>query len=199
MARAIGVKNLHYAELLTDEAGKVATFATPTRIEKLINFGTTNNYSEYSFYSDDIIEEAGEALQSEAISIELGYLPNKLKAAITGNEYIEDKGIYVTRANVQQPAIALLYEIALSDGTSDYRVLYNCKLKLTEQSNATQSDSIESSNVTLEGLAIPLKSIHAFDMQISSGDSSADDTIIKNFFKAVQLPNATGDVRKASK
>lgn len=189
MARAIGIKNLHYAKLTKDDYGATPTFDAPKRVEKLINFGTTNNYSEYSFYSDDIIEEAGEALQSEAISIEIGYLPNDLKAALTGNEYDPENGTYVTKTNVQQPAIALLYEIALSDGSSDYRVLYNCKLKLTEQQNSTQSDSIESSNVMLEGLAIPLKSTGVFDMQISSADSAADNNIITNFFKTVQLGN----------
>lgn len=190
MARAIGVKNLHYAPLSADPLGGSPTFGKPTRIEKLINFGTSNNYSEYTFYSDDIVEEAGESLQSESISIEIGYLPNALKAALTGNEYKAEKGIYVTKANVQQPAIALLYEISLSDGSSDYRVLYNCKLKITEQSNETQGDSIESSTYTLEGLAIPLKSLGIFDMQISSADDAADETIITNFFESVQLPTS---------
>lgn len=190
MARAIGVKNLHYATLSTDQVGSAPTFGAVTKIDKLISFGTTNNYSEYSFYSDDIIEEAGETLQSEEISIEIGYLPNELKAALTGNEYKVEKGVYVTKANAKQPAIALLYEISLSDGESDYRVLYNCKLKITEQSNETQGDGIESSTYTLEGLAIPLKSLGIFDMQISSGDSAADETIITNFFKTVQLPTS---------
>lgn len=190
MARAIGVKNLHYAKVTTDPVGGTSTFAVPTRIEKLINFGTSNNYSEYAFYSDDILEEAGETLQSENITIELGYLSNELKAALTGHEYISAKGIFVTKAAVQQPAIALLYEIALSDGTSDYRVLYNCKLKITEQSNATNGESTESSNVTIEGVALPLKSIGAFDLQISSADEAADSTVITKFFTEVQLPVA---------
>ena len=190
MARAIGVKNLHYAPLSADPLGGTPTFGKPTRIEKLINFGTSNNYSEYAFYSDDIVEEAGESLQSESISIELGYLPNELKAALTGNHYIAEKGIYVTKAKAPQPAIALLYEISLSDGTSDFRVLYNCKLKITEQTNATNGEGVESSNVTLEGVAIPLKSLGIFDMQISTADEAADSTIIENFFKTVQLPTA---------
>ena len=188
MARAIGVKNLHYARLMSDNVGSIPTFGEVTRIDKLINFGTSNNYTEYSFYSDDILEEAGEALQSESVTIELGYLPNDLKAALTGNEYIAEKGMYVTKASVQQPAIALLYEISLSDGSSDLRVLYNCKLKLTEQSNATKGDSIDPSNVTLEGIAIPLKSIGVFDMQISTADEAADQSAVTNFFKTVQLP-----------
>lgn len=190
MARAIGVKNLHYAPLTADQVGGTPTFGPVKKIEKLISFGTTNNYSEYSFYSDDVIEEAGETLQSEEISIEIGYLPNSLKAALTGNEYKVEKGVYVTKANAQQPAIALMYEISLSDGTSDYRVLYNCKLKITEQTNETQGDGIESSTYTLEGLAIPLKSLGIFDMQISSGDEAADETIITNFFTTVQLPTS---------
>lgn len=199
MARAIGIKNLHYANLLTDEYNGTPTYGKPVRVDKLINFGTTNNYSEYSFYSDDLIEEAGESLQSEALSLELGYITNALKADITGNDYDKTTGTYVTKASIRQPQIALLYEISLSDGSSDFRVLYNCKLKLTEQNNATKSDSIESSNVNLEGLAIPLKSIGAFDMMISSADSAADADIISNFFTEVQLPKDISRTVKLNK
>lgn len=188
MARAIGVKNLYYAKLLTDPIdGGTPTYETPVRVPKLLKFGTSNNYTSYAFYSDDITEEAGESLQTETVSIELGYLTNQMKADILGYVY-DEKGRLMTSASVTQPSVALLYEISLSDGTSDYRVIYNCRLKQTEVENTTQGDSIESADVVLEGTAIPLKSLRIFDMLISSGDEKADLNVIDNFFKNVQLP-----------
>ena len=45
----------------------------------------------------------------------------------------------------------------------------------------------------IEGIAIPLKSLQAFDMQISSADPSANGDIITNFFAEVQLPVGAGE------
>ena len=43
------------------------------------------------YYSDDIIEEAGESLQSETISIELGYLSNELNERAVTFDYAREE------------------------------------------------------------------------------------------------------------
>lgn len=190
MARRIGNKNLHYAPLTKDELGVGGlTYGKPERIPKVISFKTSDEYADYTFYSDDGVEETGKRLVKSEIEIEVGYIQNKLKAALTGIKYDESTGKTYKNTNVSQPAIALMYEMSKSDGAkSDYRVLYKCILSIEESESTTIEDGVESNTFVLKGTAIPTINTGDLDMEIDGEDAAEGAAaIIEDFFTEVQL------------
>lgn len=185
--RRIGFKNLHYAKLTADSSGK-PTYGEVVKIPKCINIKTSDEYGEYTFYSEDTVEESGKKLVKSEIEIEVGYITNKLKADLTGIRYDAASGKTYKGTTSNQPIVAILYEMPRSDGESDYRVLYKCTFAIEESEAKTIEDGVESSNFILKGVAVPLATTGDVDMEISSDDTAegAND-IITNFFKAVQV------------
>lgn len=187
MGRRIGFKNLHYAKLTADSGSK-PTYGELTKIPKCINIKTSDEYGEYTFYSEDTVEEAGKKLVKSEIEIELGYLSNKLKADLTGIRYDAATGKTYKGTTANQPIIAIAYEMPRSDGESDYRVLYKCTFAIEESEAKTIEDGVESSNFILKGVAVPLASTGDLDMEISSDDEAEGvATIISSFFTEVQV------------
>ena len=189
MARCIGTKNLHYALLTSDGSGIEPMYDSMEKIPKVINFKTTDNYAEYTFYSEDGVEETGKKLVSVEIEIEVGYIGNKLKSDITGVTYDPTTGKTYKNSNMVQPAIAIAYEMTKSAGApSDYRVLYKCNLSIDESESTTTEDGIESNNFVLKGIAVPLSYNGNVDMEIN-GEEVAEGAqeVINNFFTEIQL------------
>lgn len=188
MSRRIGCKNLHYAIVTKGENGQVS-YGTPVPIKKLISVKTTDQFAEYTFYSDDSTEESSRKLTGCEIEIEVGALDNKTKSALTGVTFKEGK--LIRKANDASPTVALLWEITRSEGDkSEYRVLYRCSLSLKDAENTTIEDSIESNNMILTGNAIPDEN-GVVDLEIYGGDVGAE-SLVTNFFKAVVLPDGAG-------
>lgn len=187
MSRRIGCKNLHYALVTKGENGQVS-YGTPTPLKKLISIKTTDNFAEYTFYSDDSTEEASRKLTGCEVEIELGSMSNKQKAELTGMTYNQTNGKTVRKTDDASPTVALLWEITRSDGDkSEYRILYRCNLSIKDAENTTVEDGIESNNVTLTGNAIPDEN-GVIDLEIHGADTGAE-AIVTNFFKAVVLPD----------
>ena len=185
--RRIGFKNLHYAKLTADES-ESPQYGAVTKIPKCINIKTSDEYGEYTFYSEDTVEESGKKLVKSEIEIEVGYITNKLKADLTGIRYDAASGKTYKGTTSNQPIVAILYEMPRSDGESDYRVLYKCTFAIEESEAKTIEDGVESSNFILKGVAVPLATTGDVDMEISSDDkASGASEIITNFFKTVQV------------
>lgn len=178
--RQTGVRNLYYAVI--NEGG---TYETPKRIEGLQEISTTNTYSEYSFYSDNMVDSSGKALSSVELSLTLKGLDPKIEAELMGKEYDEATGVMTTSVTDASKEVALMYEITTLEGQpSYYRVLYNCKLYRDDSTNSTQGDSIESADVTLTGVAIPRAKDGIVDRVIDGAVEGAS-TIVSTFFTKV--------------
>lgn len=155
MARRISVKKLAYATRQPNaETGK-ATYGTPVTIKKFISISMEDEKSEYTFYSDGVVEESSTRLSKVTGEIELGYLDLPLRKVLFGNNYDEAKGILVKGASDVPANVALLCSFEKSDGTEDFVVLYNCTLALNSMEGSTREDDVESANFTLSYTAIP--------------------------------------------
>lgn len=182
--RAVGCKNLYYALVTVGEDG-TETYGTPKKIVGLQEFSTTNNYSEYTFYSDDQVDESGKSLTSVELALVIKGIDPQVEADIMGKEYDETTGVLTTSVDDQQKSIALMYEITTL-GDSYFRVLYNCKLAKDEMNSTGKTDNVESNDISLSGMAIP-NSKGKVDRVVDAAVTGSS-AIVSNFFKSVYEP-----------
>lgn len=199
MARVIGLKNLHYA-ILTSDTVEGVEYEAPKRLESAINLDIQDNTEQVTFYSDDKVEQVINAYAGKEVTLELGYLPNELEAAITGNTYNPETGIFSQDVNAVAPEIALIFEAPKSNGASRYGVLYKGVFAVEGETYATQEDSVEGQTVKLKGVFMPLTYNGKPSAKLDTDSGASDDTAKNNWFKQVVI-EGKNDTRavKASK
>lgn len=183
--RIIGVKGLHIAEVLTDTATET-TWDTPIPVPSLISIDISDQKENVTFYSDDSIEQVIPAFSGKEVSIELGYLNHEIESMISGNEYKE--GVYVQKADALSKNYALLFKAPLSTGGERFVCLYKGVLAKDESSYQGKGESIESSNVTLTGVFMPLQSNSAVEIKMDSTDTNLTEsqrTMMNQWFTKV--------------
>lgn len=185
MSRIIGCRNLHLAEVTQDTA-EGTTWGTPTPVKSLISISITDQKENVTFYSDDSIEEVIPSFSGKEVSIELGYLTPEVEAMISGNTY--EKGLFTQSANATAKEFALLFEAPLSKGGTRKVCLYKGVLAKDESSYQGKAESVESSNVTLSGIFMPLQSNGLVEIKADSNDSALtaqEQQVVTNWFKKV--------------
>lgn len=187
MSRIIGCEQLHIAEVLTDTL-EGTTFGTPKAIPSLISIDISDQTENITFYSDNTTEQVIPSFSGKEVSIELGYLTNELEALISGNEY--KNGLLTQSVNATAKEYALLFRAPKSKGGYSYVCLYKGVLAREEANYKTKEDSIESSNVTLSGVFMPLVSNGKVSVKADS-DEETPSTLIKNWFTKVPVEDAS--------
>lgn len=198
MSRIIGVNSLYIAKLLTDnEEG--ATWEAPVRIPSVISLDITDNKEDVTFYSDDAVEQVLPAFSGSEVAIELGYLTNELEAIITGNTYKD--GMFMQNSDAIAENYALLFKAPKSKGGERYVCLYKGVLSRSEENYAGKGESIESSNVNLTGVFMPLDYNHNTKFKIDTDDeklTEAGKTLVKNWFTTVPMPDMSASTSSSS-
>lgn len=182
--RIVGLKNIHIAKKTA-----TGTYATPVKLEGAKTFNTTNEVSESSFYSDDVMDYYSKNITSMELEIELAYLKPEIDSLISGKEYIN--GVLLSGANDEAGEFAIMYEMATLKEPIR-RVIYCSVLSKDEQSSSTKTDSVEEQLVKLTGKAKPDED-GIFDAvldknNIPTGQETKFNAIWDNFFDTVQTP-----------
>lgn len=181
MSRIIGCEQLHIAEVTKDDLSGV-TFGTPKPVPSLISIDVADQTENVTFYSDDTIEQVIPAFSGKEVTIELGYLSNELEAMISGNEYAN--GVFTQTKDAVAKEFAIMFRAPKSKGGYQYVCLYKGVLAREEANYKTKEDSIESSNVTLNGVFMPL--IYNGKVSIKAdSDESEPSTLIRTWFTKV--------------
>ena len=162
MARIIGVRDLYIAELVEDNGKDAPHWFPPIQVPSLISVSVTDQKENVTFYSDDTVEQIIPAFTGKEVSIELGYLHPEIEALITGNKVTN--GIYEQSADAIAPEVAIMFRAPKSKSNNPddapeafrYVTLYKGILARDEEAYNGKADTIESSNVTLTGLFMPL-------------------------------------------
>lgn len=168
MSRIIGCKNLHIAELTKDDASGV-TWKTPVPVKSLISISIADQKENVTFYSDDTVEEVIPTFGSKEVSIELGYLTPEIEAMISGNTY--ENGVYTQSANATAKEFALLFSAPLSKGGERRVCLFKGVLGRDESAYQGKAESVESSNVTLSGVFMPLQYDGTVETRVDTSDA----------------------------
>lgn len=196
MSRIIGVRDLHIAKVLTDNVGQTATWEKPTRVPSLVGIEISDNTDSTTFYSDDCAEEVINSFGGKEVTITLGKLSNELEAMITGNEYDETTGAMVQIADAKAPEVAIMFRAPKSNGKFQYCVLYKGVLTREGASYATKEDSVESQDVTLKGVFMPLQSNGKISMKVDT-DISGSNTMVSKWFTEVQQVSSVSNPAKS--
>ena len=184
MARISGVKFLGIAPITKYEAG-VPTYGAVQEIKQFISFNGKKNFSEMSWYSNDVVEETFKNVVDVDLEIVVGRLSPELRATLMGSEYTE-KGVMVEKSDDVQPEFALvvvLSQMGSKNGTLN-QVYYRCKLTVEGVEAETKTDSVTDSQVTISGKAIPLAD-GRIAATIDSLDTSADAGVVSGWTKSV--------------
>lgn len=195
MSRIIGCEQLHIAPVTKDDLTG-SKFGEVVPIPSLISIDIADQTDNVTFYSDNVIEQVIPAFSGKEVTIELGYLTNELEAMISGNEYKD--GILSQSADTVASEFALMFRAPKSKGGYSYICLYKGVLARTESNYKTKEDSIESSNVTLSGVFMPLLSNGKVSIKADSDDSNPS-TLISTWFTEVPVVTASEFVTKAKK
>lgn len=193
MSRIIGCEQLYIAKLNEDTIAGT-TYETPVHVPSLISIDIADQTENVTFYSDDTIEQVIPAFSGKEVTLELGYLTNELEAMISGNEYKD--GVLVQTGNAIASNFAIMFRAPKSKGGYSYVCLYKGVLARDEASYKTKEDSIESSNVTLSGVFMPLLSNGAVSIKADT-DAEEPSALIPTWFTKVPMVSAeaTIDVR----
>lgn len=195
MSRIIGCKNLHIAEVTKDDASET-TWGNPEPIKSLISISISDQKENVTFYSDDSVEQVLPSFSSKEVTIELGYLSPELEAKISGNTY--NKGIFTQSADATAKEFALLFEAPLSKGGTRKICLYKGVLAKNDSEFQGKQDSVESSNVTLTGVFMPLQSNSLVEIKADSNDANltaTEQALVTNWFTTVPVVNAGREMR----
>ena len=207
MARIIGVKDLHIAVLDKDEVGVQPVWKKPVPVPSLISMSITDQKENVTFYSDDKVEQIIPAFSGKEVSLELGHIHPRLEAMISGNTYTQ--GVYKQNSDAKAPEVAIMFRAPKSKSKSGiknphrYVVLFKGILARDEEAYNGKADTIESSNITLSGIFMPLttnkKIEFRTDNDVVYGDvntnpdadidtqfKDAHETMIKEWFDEVK-------------
>lgn len=207
--RVIGLKNIHLAPMTSE-----GVYQKPIKVEGAKSLKIKNNFTEATFYSDDVMDYASKILSSLEIELELAYLMPEIEAKITGKTFSADTGVMVSKSTDRSGRFALLFEMTTLEKPIR-RVIYDVTLSKDEDGSVTQEDKVDEQLIKLTGIAKSSKD-NAFDLTLDANQkitngvgmftllsegskakerrSVTDMTETKNwqkFFDGVLLPDGT--------
>ncbi|WP_289128051.1 major tail protein [uncultured Clostridium sp.] len=182
MSRIIGVRDLHIAKITKDDLSGT-TYESPVAVPSLISIEIADNTENVTFYSDDVVEQVIPAFSGKEVTIELGYLSHEIESKISGNTY--ENGVFIQSSDAVASEYAIMFRAPLSKGGFQYVTLYKGVLSRNEATYQGKEESIESSNVTLTGVFMPLISNGKVSARANSTDEGAEEFTSK-WFTAVQ-------------
>lgn len=206
--RVIGLKNIHLAPMTSE-----GVYQKPIKVEGAKSLKIKNNFTEATFYSDDVMDYASKILSSLEIELELAYLMPEIEAKITGKTFSADTGVMVSKSTDRSGRFALLFEMTTLEKPIR-RVIYDVTLSKDEDGSVTQEDKVDEQLIKLTGIAKSSKD-NAFDLtldanqkitngvgiamlsekaEVLSSRQVTDMTQTKNwqkFFDGVLLPDGT--------
>ena len=182
MSRILGVRDLHIAKITKDDLSGT-TYESPVAVPSLISIEIADNTENVTFYSDDVVEQVIPAFSGKEVTIELGYLSHEIESKISGNTY--ENGVFTQSSDAVASEYAIMFRAPLSKGGFQYVTLYKGVLSRNEATYQGKEESIESSNVTLTGVFMPLLSNGKVSARANSTDEGAEEFTSK-WFEAVQ-------------
>lgn len=184
MSRIIGCESLFLAPVTKDDATGT-TFGAPKSVPSLISIDISDQTDNVTFYSDDRVEQVIPSFTGKEVTIELGYLTNELEGMISGNDFTDGVLTQTTVSNAGE--FALMFRAPKSRGGAfSYVCLYKGVLSKEESKYKGKEDKMESSNVTLKGVFMPLVSNGKVSIKADSDDASPSP-LIKTWFDKVPV------------
>ncbi len=189
----IGLKDVYYAVILTDEEGGGTTYETPKKFSPAMNLTYTPTYNRANLRGDDRVVATASSKGATTVSVGLTDLTPDAKVDVLGMTIASDGGV-LEGASDRPKDVALLYRAEKANGKYRYDVIYKVQFNPSEESLETKQETPTFSTPTLNGEAIPRLSDGFEKKSYSEDDENVDPTVFTNFFSAVPEPEPTPEV-----
>ncbi|OOM75500.1 major tail protein [Clostridium sp. BL-8] len=148
MPRIKGLKDISFAKLLTDVAGKEATYDTVKKYERSVTAKITPKSESETEYSDDNVEEVVNQFSQIDVEIELNMISTQTRAFLQGSKVVN--GILIESKDDVAPYVAMIFKAKKSNGKYRYVCLYKGKFELSEDNYETEADKIKTQTASLK-------------------------------------------------
>lgn len=178
----VGLTNLVYCELLTDEPGGAGvTYGAPHRILGAITANFSPNASNDTLFADDGPFDTASTLGAMTLELNVADLPAEDRARLLGATY-SDEGILINTGNDIPPYVAVGMSVRKSNGAN--RLVWYLKGKFTvpDDNNQTKADSINWNTPTITGNFLKRDTDQMYRIAVDTDDANVDQTTIANWF-----------------
>lgn len=145
----IGLRDLHYALLLTDPVPGPATYKEPVRIIGAITANINPNSSSATLFADDGPSDTASTMGEISLELNVADIPLEVQAVLLGHTY--EDGILKKKGSDTPPWVAIGFRTLKSNGTYRYMWLNKGKFALPEEDYQTKGDSVEFKTPTISG------------------------------------------------
>lgn len=180
-----GLKNVHYAVVTTDSAGK-ESYGKPVAWPGAVNLSLDAEGDTNSFYADDIAYYVTVSNNGYSGDFESALIPESFKTDVMGWKK-NSNGVIVETADAVPKEFALLFEFT-GDASMVRHVLYNCKATRPSISGKTKEDSVDVQTDTLSLTATPRTSDHVTMAYVADSSSG----VYSGWYDAVVEPTEAG-------
>jgi phi13 family phage major tail protein len=179
MPYATGLKNFHFAPLLTDdELG--ATYDTPVKLSEAVSVSVEPNVATGRLFGDNRTVATASKFNYATVNINATSLSAEDEVLLFGKTLGTDG---VLKSVGEAPYGAFGFEVTMDDGTSEFWWLLKGKFQEPSRSQNTATDSIEFGTPTVAGEFIPRESDG--EWKFVGSESNTDFTAGATWFNAV--------------
>lgn len=181
---AIGLTNLHYAEMTTDDAETGAyAYEAPVRIAGAITANFSPNAANDTLFADDGPYESAYTLGAMTLELNVADLKPEHRAFLLGETYGDD-GIIKSSAESIPPYVAIGMSVKKSNGADRYIWYLKGKFSPPDENNQTKSDSINWNTPTITGNFLKRDADNLWRMAIDTDDTKVTADVKNKWFTA---------------
>jgi len=152
----VGLRDLHYALLLTDSEEET-TYDAPKKIIGAVTAKITPTTDTQKHYSDDALSEIATALGDIGVEFSADDLPLSVQADLLGHTLGTD-GVLIENKDDVAPYVALGFRSIKSNSKFRYIWLYKGKFEVPEDDYASKKETTEFKIPVIKGTFMPRES-----------------------------------------
>jgi phi13 family phage major tail protein len=184
----IGLKDLYYALLTSDEVGSI-TYATPVRIAGAVTADINPNASNETLFADDGPMETASTLGQIGLDLVAADVPLDIQAVLLGHSFLN--GVMLRKGADVPPWVAIGFKSLKSNGKYRFVWLVKGKFVTPEQKHATKGDKVAFQNPTLKGNFVKRDGDDVWQKTADEDSTDYVTSIGTNWFTAVEGPADT--------
>jgi len=181
-----GLKNVHYALLTTEEAGKIS-YGTPAPWPGAVDLSMEAQGDTSSFYADDVAYYVTSANTGYQGTFESALVPDDFSQNVLKEELHSQDKVLVERSTAESVPFALLFEFT-GDQRGIKHVLYNCTAARPNLAGSTATNTKEPKTSPLTITAAPL----ADGLVKAKTTADTPEAVVDGWYQKVWMPSQEG-------
>ena len=185
----IGLRDVHYALLETDNNEVGATYQEPAALIGAITANINPNASTETLFADDGPMEVASTLGNIELELTMADLPLDVQAVLLGHTWDDVAKQLIRKSEDTPPWLAVGFRALKSNGEYRYVWLLKGKFMVPEEGHETRGETIEFQTPTITGAFTK----RDFDDKYQIlGDSDVEDFVSAEWFTTTTLDNIEG-------